>query len=163
MTSVKASLEGLSLIRQAIAQKGWRVRDDRWLVAASYRLEPDGNWRPDGPYAYGCSLQTWERFLQRVAIRDRSFIAFCQILNLSPNQVAESTISARGLLSEQETALLRQSDLPSLQSLLKRIESLEQRMNHLEAYARRNDKEEDCSCSQIAPLVIPSHRINFRT
>lgn len=90
MSSQKASRQGLALIKQAIAQKGWRMSDEQWLVAASNLLEPDGEWPLDGPYAYGCSLQTWERFLQRVAIRNRSFNAFCQVLGLSPQEVAES-------------------------------------------------------------------------
>ena len=90
MSSQKVSPQGLLLIKQAIAQRGWRVGDERWLVEASRLLEPEGDWPIDGPYAYGCSLQTWERFLQRVAIRDRSFNTFCQMLNLSPHEVAES-------------------------------------------------------------------------
>ncbi|MEM7636782.1 MAG: ATP-binding protein, partial [Pseudomonadota bacterium] len=69
MSSMQASQKGLIQIKQAIAQKGWKVGDDRWLMEASKILEPSGKWQIGGPYAYGCSLQTWERFLQRTPIR----------------------------------------------------------------------------------------------
>ena len=87
MASLKASQQGLTQIKQAIAQKGWKIGDDRWLVEASKVLEPQGDWHESGPYAYGCSSQTWERFLQGTAIRDRSFVAFCQILAINPEEV----------------------------------------------------------------------------
>ena len=89
MASIKASRHGLTQIKQAIAQKGWNTYSDRWLVEASKILDSCGDWYESGPYAYGCSLQTWERFLQGTAIRDRSFIAFCQVLGLEPDAVAE--------------------------------------------------------------------------
>ncbi|MDJ0635340.1 MAG: NB-ARC domain-containing protein [Xenococcaceae cyanobacterium MO_188.B29] len=95
MASTKASRDGLIQIKRAIAQKGWTISDDRWLVEASKILEPAGNWRKSGPYAYGCSRQTWERFLRGTVIRDRSFIAFCQILGVDPDDVAESASSLR--------------------------------------------------------------------
>ena len=134
MTSMKASLEGRVLIKQAIAQKGWRVRDDRWLVAASYILEPEGDWQTDGPYAYGCSLQTWERFLQGVAIRDRSFIAFCKILGLLPAQVAESIFPQRLASSDISEAALQSDTIAhlSFEGLLSRIVLLEHRMSGVE-------------------------------
>ena len=92
---MKVSQKGLMKIKQAISQRGWKVYDERWLVEASKLLEPNGNWHPDGPYAYGCSPQTWERFLQGTAIRDRNFITFCQALGVNPNEVAESTSHLR--------------------------------------------------------------------
>ena len=90
MASIKASQQGLARIKKAIARKGWKVTSDRPLVEASKILEPQIYWHELGPYAYGCSRQTWERFLQRTPIRDRSFIAFCQILGVDPDEVAES-------------------------------------------------------------------------
>lgn len=157
MSSAKASSEGRALIKQAIAQKGWRVRDDRWLVAASYRLEPEGDWRPDGPYAYGCSLQTWERFLQGVAVRDRSFVAFCKVLRLQPSQVAEPSFlkegesgSIRAAAQKSPFANLAGIDFestgfeeincPSARSLLTRIASLEDRVGHLESLVERQPR-----------------------
>ena len=80
MASIKASRYGLTQIKQAIAKQGWKMSDDNWLVEASKVLEPQKYWHEDGPYAYGCSRQTWERFLQGRPIRDRSFKAFCQVL-----------------------------------------------------------------------------------
>ncbi|MCG8364862.1 MAG: hypothetical protein MJA27_16230 [Pseudanabaenales cyanobacterium] len=94
MASIKASRHGLTQIKQAIAQKGWKTYSDRWLVEASKILDSCGDWYESGPYAYGCSLQTWERFLQGTAIRDRSFIAFCQVLGsvLKPPVIARYTV-----------------------------------------------------------------------
>ena len=88
MSSTRATRSGLALIKQSILKKGWRIYDERWLVEASKILEPGGHWGPDGPYAYGCSLQTWERFLKGTAIRDRSFNAFCHALEIAPQTVA---------------------------------------------------------------------------
>ncbi len=90
MASIKASQQGLAKIREAIKQKGWKVSSDRPLVEASKILEPQGDWHELGPYAYGCSRKTWERFLQGIAIRALSFIAFCQILGVDPDEVAKS-------------------------------------------------------------------------
>ena len=91
MSSLKASQPGLTQIKQAISQKGWKISSDRWLLEASKILEPDGDWQAGGPYAYGCSERTWERFLRGIAIRDRSFIAFCQLLGANPEDVIDSS------------------------------------------------------------------------
>lgn len=95
MSSIKASASGLVEIKNAIARKGWKVTGDRPLLAASQILEPDKSWSELGVYAYGCSRQTWERFLQGIAIRDRSFYAFCRILELDPTAVMYSAASLR--------------------------------------------------------------------
>lgn len=92
---MQASQKGLVQIKQAITQKGWKVGDDRWLMEASEILEPSGKWQIGGPYAYGCSLQTWERFLQGTPIRDRSFIAFCQVLDITPSIVTAARTCLR--------------------------------------------------------------------
>jgi WD40 repeat protein len=89
MASIKASQQGLVQIKEEIACKGWKISSDRPLLAASQVLEPDRDWHELGPYAYGCSRQTWERFLQGIPIRDRSFEAFCQVLGVNPDDVAQ--------------------------------------------------------------------------
>jgi hypothetical protein len=88
-TLIKASQQGLAQIKEAIAFKGWKISSDRPLLAASQVLEPDRCWHELSPYAYGCSRQTWERFLQGIPIRDRSFEAFCQVLEVNPDDVAQ--------------------------------------------------------------------------
>ena len=90
MTSLKASTVGLIQIKQAIARKGWKISSDRPLIEASKILEPDKHWDEFTPFAYGCSRQTWERFLRRIAIRDRSFYAFCQMLEVDPDEVSQA-------------------------------------------------------------------------
>ncbi|MEM1256345.1 MAG: hypothetical protein AAGI69_28240 [Cyanobacteria bacterium P01_H01_bin.21] len=90
MASLKASPQGLRQIKQARADRGWTINDGRWLMAASQILDPDGDWQESGPYAYGCSFSSWERFLSGISIREDSFIAFCQVLGVDPETVAES-------------------------------------------------------------------------
>ena len=86
MASVKASTQGSIEIKNAIARRGWK-NSDRPLLEASLILEPEKEWNELGPYAYGCSRQTWERFLQGIPIRDRSFYAFCQVLEIDPDLI----------------------------------------------------------------------------
>ena len=119
MASIKASQQGLARIKQAITQKGWTITSTRWLVEASKILEPDGNWHESGPYAYGCSFQTWERFLRGTAIRDRSFIAFCQILDIAPEQVIASSSCLRTDWGEAP-------DVPIFHGREQELETLEQ-------------------------------------
>ena len=90
MSSIKASARGLIEIKSAIARKGWKVTGDRQLLVASQILEPKKSWSELGVYAYGCSQQTWERFLQGIPIRNRSFNAFCRALDLNPAVVMYS-------------------------------------------------------------------------
>ncbi|MBE7384626.1 MAG: ATP-binding protein [Leptolyngbya sp. SIO1E4] len=119
MPSIKASKTGLTQIRQAIAQKGWKIGSDKWLVEASKILEPDGMWYPEGPYAYGCSSQTWERFLQGTAIRDRSFMAFCQALAINPQEIAELSNRLQqdwGEAPEATTFYGREQELKTLEN-----------------------------------------------
>ncbi|MEM1253479.1 MAG: hypothetical protein AAGI69_13675 [Cyanobacteria bacterium P01_H01_bin.21] len=89
MASLKASPQGLRQIKQARAAKGWPINDGRWLMAASQILNPDVDWHEPGPYAYGCSFSSWERFLLGIAIREDSFTAFCQVLGVNPDNVSE--------------------------------------------------------------------------
>ena len=91
MASHRLSPLGLVKVKQAIAEKGWAISSDRWLVEASRTVDPAGQWQESGPYAYGCSRQTWERFLQGKAIRNDSFQVFCQILSLVPTEVRQSS------------------------------------------------------------------------
>ncbi|MBE7385439.1 MAG: WD40 repeat domain-containing protein [Leptolyngbya sp. SIO1E4] len=121
MASLKASQQGLTQIKQAIAQKGWKVGSDRWLVEASKVIEPQGDWPESGPYAYGCSAQTWERFLQGTAIRERSFMAFCQVLFINPEDVVESPHPLRedwGEAPDVSTFYGRDQELSTLQQWL---------------------------------------------
>lgn len=119
MASFKASQEGLARIKRAITAKGWTINSDRWLVEASRLLEPQGNWHESGPYAYGCSSQTWERFLQRTPIRDRSFIAFCQILDIHPEDVVEAPNQFREDWGEAP-------DAPNFHGRAQELDTLEQ-------------------------------------
>lgn len=102
--SLKASAAGLVAIRQSIACTEWSATDDRWLVAASFDLKPKQEWYQGGPFAYGCSETTWGRFLGgRIEIRDDTFQAFCRVLNLNWEVIAER-ISACSTVIDWGTA-----------------------------------------------------------
>ncbi|MEO1298915.1 MAG: NB-ARC domain-containing protein, partial [Cyanobacteria bacterium J06636_16] len=121
MVSLKASPQGLAQIKQTIARKGWKMSSSRWLVEASKVLEPQGDWHASGPYAYGCSVQTWERFLQGIAIRDRSFNTFCQVLRINPKDVVEAAYPLREDWGEAPDVQIfhgREQELSSLQQWL---------------------------------------------
>ena len=119
MASVKASVRGLVEIEKAIARKGWKKSSDIPLLEASRILEPDKNWQELGPYAYGCSRQTWERFLRGISIRDRSFRAFCQALGINTDDV----IKPNSYLKEDWGAA---PDVPTLYGRQQELATLEQ-------------------------------------
>ena len=89
MASVKASGQGLIQIKQSMARQGWKWDSDRPLIEASKILEPGKKWDELEFYANGCSQQSWKRFLQRIPIRPKSFNAFCQVLKLNPDDIAQ--------------------------------------------------------------------------
>ncbi len=117
--SLKLSQRGLVLVEQAIAQANLRTNSSEWLVEASRLLEPSGTWRESGPYAYGYSPQTWERFLQRKAIRDRSFNVFCRVLGLPSEDVAESNTHLQEDWGEAP-------DVPTFHGRERELQTLEQ-------------------------------------
>ena len=89
MVSIKASMWGLVQIKGAIADRGWKMSDDRWSLEASKILEPDKNWEELGLFAVGCSKSTRERLLERNPIKEPAFNAFCQALGIDPDEVAQ--------------------------------------------------------------------------
>ena len=118
MSSIKASAWGLVEIERAIARKGWKKSSDIPLLEASRILEPDKNWQELEPYAYGCSRQTWERFLRGVPIRDRSFRAFCQVLGINADDVLNTNSYIKedwGAAPDVPTLYGRQQELATLE------------------------------------------------
>ena len=87
MASVKASQQGLVQIRDAIAERGWKMSDDRWSLAASKILEPSKNWEELDLFAVGCSKSTRERLLEGTPVQKRAFNAFCQALGIKPDDI----------------------------------------------------------------------------
>ena len=92
MASIKASRQGLVKIKGAIADRGWKMSDDRWSLAASIILEPSKNWEEFGPYADGCSKSSRERLLEGTPIHVCAFKAFCQALGIDPDEVTQFDI-----------------------------------------------------------------------
>lgn len=104
VATLKASQIGIARIQQARKERGWRWNedDDTCFIQASRILEPEHDWQTGGPYAYGVSLGTWKRFLAgKVPISARTFQAYCQILDLSWEEVVERRANQR-LPSQQD-------------------------------------------------------------
>ncbi len=97
MASIKASTEGLKLIKAAreriTGETGWAIDDPRWLEAASKFLPPvsfGGKLVPGTT-----SVGTWKRFLRGTPIKEATFRAFCQLLELDFDRVVSPTPDAR--------------------------------------------------------------------
>lgn len=90
--TLKASKQGLAQIKQARILSGWAIDDNRWLVAASYLLEPNIDWQQKDYFAVGISIGTWKRFLAgKEPIKAPAFRAYCHVLKLNWAEVAEPT------------------------------------------------------------------------
>ena len=90
MATLKASPEGLAIVKQARIQKGWPVDDFRWIESASEILGT--SWQDTGVLAVGISEGTWKRFLAgKLAINAEAFKAYCQVLGINCEEVAEKT------------------------------------------------------------------------
>ncbi|MCC5664359.1 ATP-binding protein [Nostoc sp. CHAB 5784] len=93
MPSLKLSLIGLQIVKQARQEKGWTIDNPRWLEEASQILEPARDWENAEVFAAGISLPTWKRFLQGNAIDASVFKAFCQVLSLNWQDLLERTLN----------------------------------------------------------------------
>ncbi|WP_243147197.1 helix-turn-helix domain-containing protein [Scytonema sp. UIC 10036] len=108
MATLNASQQGLVKIKQARSQKGWSVDDFRWMEAASLILGT--NWKEQGVLAVGISEGTWKRFLAgKHPINAEAFKAYCQVLGLSWEEVAEKKVKDRTKPSNRETIFSPQS------------------------------------------------------
>ncbi len=88
MSTLKASPQGLTRIKQARIEKGWSVDDFRWLQSASQVL--DATWEEDSVLAVGISPGTWKRFLAgKFPINTEAFKAYCQVLGLNWEEVVD--------------------------------------------------------------------------
>jgi WD40 repeat protein/transcriptional regulator with XRE-family HTH domain len=102
MATLKASQQGLAKIKQARSQKGWSIDDFRWMEAASQILGT--NWKELGVFAVGISEGTWKRFLAgKHPINAEAFQAYCQVLGLSWEEVAEKKAEAKSERGDKET------------------------------------------------------------
>ncbi|WGV25451.1 NB-ARC domain-containing protein [Halotia branconii] len=79
-------------------EKAWDT-DEIFLREASKILEPHKNW--DNTEIFAVALATWKRFREaRQPIKADTFKAFCQVLNLKWEDVAENDVERRKNLSE---------------------------------------------------------------
>ncbi|MCU0546208.1 MAG: NB-ARC domain-containing protein [Oscillatoriaceae cyanobacterium Prado104] len=110
MTTLKASPQGLALIKQARCAKGWATSDFRWMEAASEILGV--SWVEDGVFAIGISEGTWKRFLAgKYPINAEAFKAYCQVLELNWEEIV-------GQSSEAVTPCLDEVQLNSNSELI---------------------------------------------
>ncbi|MEH2002377.1 MAG: ATP-binding protein [Nostoc sp.] len=93
MPSLKLSLNGLQIVKQARQEKGWTIANPLWLEAASQILEPGRDWENTEVFAAGISLPTWKRFLKGNAIDASVFKAFCQVLSLNWQDLLERPLN----------------------------------------------------------------------
>ena len=119
MASIKVSRQGLIQIKSAIADRGWKMSDDRWSLAASRILEPSKNWEELGLYANGCSKSSRERLLEGTPIHERAFKAFCQALAIDPDEVAQFDIKE---VHPVQTLELDGSNTPTEQAIFQDFE-----------------------------------------
>ncbi|MHC5724488.1 MAG: ATP-binding protein, partial [Nostoc sp.] len=93
MPSLKLSLTGLQIVKQARQEKGWTIDNPLWLETASQILEPGRDWENTEVFAAGISLPTWKRFLKGNAIDASVFKAFCQVLSLNWQDLLERPLN----------------------------------------------------------------------
>ncbi|GAB4240681.1 MAG: NB-ARC domain-containing protein [Elainellaceae cyanobacterium] len=106
VTTLKASPQGLAQIKQARSEKGWAVNDFRWIEAASDVLGT--SWAQEGVLATGISEGTWKRFLAgKAAINAQAFQAYCQVLELNWEEIAEGEPEAEEQRSNKTEAVER--------------------------------------------------------
>ncbi|MHC5598587.1 MAG: ATP-binding protein [Nostoc sp.] len=94
MPSLKLSLNGLQIVKQARQEKGWTIDNPRWLEEASQILESGRDWEYADVFAAGISLPTWKRFLKGNAIDASVFKAFCQVLSLNWQDLLERPLNS---------------------------------------------------------------------
>lgn len=95
MITLKASSTGRVQIKQARLRQGWAINDFRWIEAASRVLGSD--WEAEGVLAAGVSEGTWKRFLAgKAAINAEAFKAYCEVLGLDWQMVAEVNLLGTG-------------------------------------------------------------------
>ena len=91
MPTLKASPQGLKKIELAVTglsgTNGWAKRDERWAEEAS-KLLPTIN-TSKGEMPSDVSVSTWTRFLSGDNVKASNFKAFCCVLELNWEEVAE--------------------------------------------------------------------------
>lgn len=114
MRTIKLSFRGLSEVHRQLDERGWNRYSDRVCIKASEIREPKKEWEEGGPYTYGCSRNTWEKFLARKLIKEEAFNLYCEVLGLDPAEVAHKIKTDWGQAPDPETFHGREEDLIKL-------------------------------------------------
>ncbi len=101
MPSLKLSLTGIQIVKQARQEKGWTIDNPLWLETASQILIPEGDWEHAEVFAPGVSLPTWKRFLKGDGIDTLVFKAFCQVLELNWQDLIARPVNSTPIGSSQ--------------------------------------------------------------
>ncbi len=119
MASLKVAANKIQLISQAILDRGWSKKSDKWLIAASKILEPDMRWASTD--SFPISIGSWLRFCKGEPVRPETFKAFCQILELDWQEIATSPNTNRnpqhdwGEIPDTTTLIHRTPETTTLQ------------------------------------------------
>jgi WD40 repeat protein len=112
VATLKASQEGLAIIKQARIATGWSVDDFRWLESASEVLNV--SFQKTGVLAFGISEGTWKRFLAgKHPINAEAFKAYCQVLGLTWSEIVEEKFKESPLLRSTHNQTLKFSNTTS--------------------------------------------------
>lgn len=113
MATLKASQQGLSLIKQARVAKGWATSDFRWMESASEILGV--SWAENGVFAVGISEGTWKRFLAgKYPINAEAFKAYCQVLGLNWEEAIEQNFEAATLYRNEVQLSMALQNSPAI-------------------------------------------------
>jgi predicted HD phosphohydrolase len=86
--TLKASLQGKILIKEARKKIGWIIEDERWLEEAIEILKKNELQNVND---VSISHMSWRRFLWgKEAIYEDNFKAFCEVLKLDWNDVIKN-------------------------------------------------------------------------
>jgi hypothetical protein len=126
MQTLKSSSEGLERIRIAreklTSENGWAVDNEQWLDEASKFLPPVKVGR--STVLGTVSIATWKRFLSGKAVKAPSFRAFCMVLKLDWEEIAEVEKTSASAPSQQNCFFLPEK-LPPIRKWFGRSEELD--------------------------------------
>ncbi|MFN6526862.1 hypothetical protein [Nostoc sp. ChiSLP03a] len=107
MESRKASQDGVNKIKNSVnaisKREGRGKQSHLWLIEATKKMNPDWNWNQNSNYPSGISLTTWKWFRSGAkSINAGAFNAYCVVLGLDPNEIAEYPPNSYGFIRPPE-------------------------------------------------------------
>lgn len=140
MATWKVSLEGKSLIMQALKRKGWNKSSPELLIAASKVI--DGNFIPSDPaneepiYANSINNVSSYRFFAGHKVNTQAFKAYAEALDFNQEQIERLRIVDQDEPTSQLQIISPPSDSLSSSKILGLTKLQEQSINKLESGCR---------------------------